>query len=164
MRKKSMQSKGFTLIELMIVIAIIAILAMIALPNFTKLLAKTKRAEAYMNLNALYLAQKSYWAEHGRYSPLLSGKDSIHWQPEGYRGGGEQENFYYTYGTATGSEGTHFFTGKLKTSMNHLSGGHADDKSFLMFAAGDIDNDGTPDVLSIDHNKVITIVTDDLAD
>ena len=52
--------KGFTLIELMIVVAIIGILAAIAIPNFLKFQAKSKMSEAKTNLGAIYTGQLSY--------------------------------------------------------------------------------------------------------
>ena len=158
-----MKDNGFTLIELMIVVAIIAFLAMISVPSFTHFLAKAKRAEAYMNLSSLYTAQKAYWAEHGRYSTILSGEGGIGWKPEGYKGGGGNEKFYYTYGFAEGAEGKNYFTGKLGTSHANLSMAHAGEHGFLIVAAGDIDGDGKPDILTVDHDNNIIIVTDDLA-
>src|ERR1700739_2918912 len=112
-----MKRSGFSLIELMVVVAIIAFLAMIAIPNFNRFFAKAKRTEAYMNLHSIYAAEKAYWAEHGTYSDVLSGPGSIGWQPEGYKGGGVNENFYYTYGFA-GSEGKNYFTGKLQSPLS----------------------------------------------
>lgn len=157
-----MQAKnGFSLIELMIVVAIMAILAMISMPSFMKYLAKAKRAEAYMQLSSLYAAQKAYWAEHGRYSTQLAGKGGIGWSPEGYRGGGPSEKFNYTYGFG-GTEGQNYFTGKLNTSSNHLAKAYANEKGFLALAAGDIDGDGTPDILAVDEHNNITILQDDL--
>lgn len=153
---------AFSLIELMIVVAIIAFLAMIAVPSYQKYVAKAKRAEAYIQLSSLYAAQKAYWAEHGRYSSQLSGQGGIGWKPEGYNGGGTGEKFYYTYGCG-GSEGTSCFTGKLNTSSSHLGRAYADDKGFLAIAAGDIDGDGEPDILSVDQYNNITVVQDDLA-
>jgi prepilin-type N-terminal cleavage/methylation domain-containing protein len=158
MRKRS----GFTMIELMVVVAIIAFLAVVSIPSFMKFFAKAKRTEAYMNLHALYAAQKSHWLEHGRYSTALSGPDGIGWQPEGYSGGGPQERFYYTYGFP-GSEGKNYCTGKLATSATYLDKAHANDKEFLALAVGDIDNDGVPDIIGIDHNNVITIIQDDIS-
>jgi len=158
-----MKGKGFTLVELMIVIAIIGILAMIAIPSSIKFLAKAKRAEAYMNLSSIYAAQKSYWAEHGKYSPILSGEGGIGWKPEGYKGGGSQERFYYTYGF-TGSEGINCFTGKLNTSSSYLSEAKAGDNNFIAIAAGDIDGDGKPDILAVDEYNNIRVIQDDLAD
>lgn len=154
--------KGFTLIELMVVVAIVAFLAMIAVPNFKKFLAKAKRAEAYMNLHALYAAQKAYWAEHGEYAQALSGDNSAGWQPEGYKGGGEKENFYYTYGLASGGEGTHHFTGKLNTSPSHLSAARVGKDTFVIAAAGDISGTGKPDIITVDQDNKIVIVQDGL--
>ncbi len=157
-----MHNKGFTLIELMIVVAIVAFLAMVSVPSFMRFLAKAKRVEAYMNLSSIYAAQKVYWAENGKYSTVLNGEGGIGWKPEGYSGGGNKEKFYYTYGFAQGSEGTNYFTGKLETSHSNLSSAKADENGFIVVAAGDIDGDGEPDILTVDQYNNITIVKDDL--
>lgn len=161
-RGYSMKRSGFTLIELMIVVAIIAFLAMVSVPTFTRFLAKAKRAEAYMNLSSLYAAQKAYWAENGSYTSNLSGDKSAGWKPEGYSGGGSGENFYYTYGFG-GSEGRNYFTGKLNTPSSHLGQSRADQNSFVVVATGDILGNGNPDIITVDENNRITIVQDALA-
>lgn len=155
---------GFSLIELMIVIVIIGFLAALSLPTFSKMIAKSKRSEAYVNLHAIYAAQKIYWAEKGTYTMNLYGQDGAGWKPEGYRTGGAQENFYYTYGFGQGTEGINYFTGKLQTSASFLDGAQADSKGFIVYAVGDIDGDGKPDIISINQDNVITIVQDDLID
>ncbi|MFY2561403.1 type IV pilin protein [Corallococcus terminator] len=63
MKKKG----GFTLIELMIVVAIIGILAAIAIPNFIRFQAKSKQSEAKTNLKAIFTAQKAYFGEKDKY-------------------------------------------------------------------------------------------------
>lgn len=160
MRKST---KGFTLIELMIVVAIIAFLSVIAVPNFFKFLAKAKRTEAYMNLHSIHTAQKVYWSEHGEYTTQLAGNAGAGWQPEGYSGGGASEKFYYTYGFAQGAEGASFFTGKLGAASSQMSMTRADKTGFVAAAVGDIDGDGQPDVLTINEKGEINIVQDDLA-
>jgi type IV pilus assembly protein PilA len=55
--------KGFTLIELMIVVAIIGILAAIAIPNFLRYQAKSRQAEARTNLGGVFVAETSYYGE-----------------------------------------------------------------------------------------------------
>jgi type IV pilus assembly protein PilA len=63
--------KGFTLIELMIVVAIIGILAAIAIPNFIKFQARSKQSEAKANLKAMFTAEKAFMHEKDRYSTYV---------------------------------------------------------------------------------------------
>ena len=62
-----MSARGFTLIELMIVVAIIGILAAIAIPNFVKFQCRSKQSEAKGSLKAIYTAEESYRAEQDKY-------------------------------------------------------------------------------------------------
>ena len=55
--------KGFTLVELMIVVAIIGILAAIAIPNFLQFRLKAKTSEAKSNLGAIRSTEVAYFAE-----------------------------------------------------------------------------------------------------
>jgi prepilin-type N-terminal cleavage/methylation domain-containing protein len=148
-----MKYNGFSLIELMVVIAIIALLAMIAVPNFNRFLAKAKRAEAYMNLSSIYAAEKAYHAEHGTYSDVLSGENGIGWKPEG--------KTYYTYGFM-GVDGKNNFVGKLGAPGSSLQGSRADKTGFVAVAAGDIDGDGDLDIITVDENNKIDVTHDDL--
>jgi len=59
--------KGFTLVELMIVVAIIGILAAIAIPNFVSMQYKSKRAEVPQNLKAIKTAEIAYENEFDAY-------------------------------------------------------------------------------------------------
>jgi len=61
-------NKGFTLIELMIVVAIIGILAAIAIPNFMTYQAKAKQSEAKVGLGGIFTTAVSYFAENSSYT------------------------------------------------------------------------------------------------
>jgi type IV pilus assembly protein PilA len=75
--KSRQRSGGFTLVELMIVVAIIGVLAAVAIPSFENYQLTSKRTEAFANLSALAKAQKSYFAEFNEFvpSPAQPGTD-----------------------------------------------------------------------------------------
>ena len=62
-----MDRKGFTLIELMVAIAIIGLLAAIAIPNFLKYEAKSKQSEAKLNLGSLGTSAEAFHTEMDTY-------------------------------------------------------------------------------------------------
>jgi prepilin-type N-terminal cleavage/methylation domain-containing protein len=59
--------RGFTLVELMIVVAIIGVLASVAIPSFINYQLSSKRTEAFTNLAALAKTQKAFFAEFNGY-------------------------------------------------------------------------------------------------
>ncbi len=73
MRHTSKSRRGFTLIELMIVIAIIAILAAILIPNFLHARAESVTAACEGNEKQLATAEEEYAVDHaGAYTATLT--------------------------------------------------------------------------------------------
>jgi type IV pilus assembly protein PilA len=141
--------KGFTLIELMIVVAIIGILAAIAIPNFLKFQAKSKQSEAKTNLKAIYTAETSYYGENNCYNSFAD----INWQPVGAA--------RYTYDLADASGVTvKPVTGAMAIAGSPVvtlvsDGQVVTDNNFTAAAQGNIDSDPDTDRWTITDNNVL---------
>jgi type IV pilus assembly protein PilA len=77
MFKALRKQEGFTLIELMIVVAIIGILAAIAIPNFLQYQMKSRQSEAKTNLQAVKTSEISFQAERGCYIGVTAEVGSV---------------------------------------------------------------------------------------
>jgi type IV pilus assembly protein PilE len=64
--------QGFTLIELMIAVAIVAILAAIALPNYNRYVLRTHRAPGHNILMAIASQQERFYTNFNRYATTLA--------------------------------------------------------------------------------------------
>ncbi len=97
-RARTKNEEGFTLVELMIVVAIIGILAAIAIPNYQKYQARSRQKEAQIQLAAAYTAEKSFFGEYGSYTSCLR---QAGYSPDGNltaAGATNNTSRYYTVG------------------------------------------------------------------
>lgn len=92
--------EGFTLVELMVVVAIIGVLSAVAVPNFKKYQAKSKSSEAKLQLSAAYTALQSFFSDYDTYHSCL--------KYMGYNPSNESlQRFYATGFTVDPAAGTH---------------------------------------------------------
>ena len=79
MRRHLRNSKGFTLIELMIVVVIIGILAALAIPRFTQASARAKEKEADGILKQIYTLENAYYANNGAWATTDAQLQTVGW-------------------------------------------------------------------------------------
>ena len=64
--------RGFTLVELMVVIVIVAVMAAVAVPLYTNYVKDARRSEAANGLASVATAQQTYYQRNGAYSAALA--------------------------------------------------------------------------------------------
>ena len=121
---KYVTSKGFTLVELMIMVAIIGILAVIGIPQYQNYTARAQATEGLAQASGLKTILTAYYSGHGSF-PVDGGSDSnaaIGVEPANHNFGDYVEN------VATSDDG-------LGTITSTFNSGHYDGK-FLQLKAG----------------------------
>jgi type IV pilus assembly protein PilA len=133
-------NKGFTLIELMIVVVIIGILAALAIPRFMASTTKSKQSEAKQILKQIYVMQRAYRQEFDTYWGNGITADAAN--PDNFARLGVQigSTARYTYSLVAGPN---TFTATADVPNPGL------------------DDDATPDTWTIDHNGDLLVVSDD---
>ena len=170
MLSKLRGKKGFTLIELMIVVAIIGILAAIAIPNFLKFQAKSKTSEARTNLAAIFTGQTSYFSEANVFGDF----SGIGWGPTG------TPRYHYTLdGALTGNTATNVganATGLINVGWTGSFNGQnpsgasyqpnldttAGNSHYTAGAIGQVDNDPDADCWAINENRNLVWTASDI--
>ncbi len=104
--------RGFSLVELMVVVSIIAVLSAIAIPKFRIFQAKARQAEAKMNLSTIFTLESSYQGDNDTFVNLPA-------VGFGYGNPNNTLGFYTTgvprYTYTVGSASTIYFLGDAKS-------------------------------------------------
>jgi len=90
-------SRGFTLLELMVTVAIVAILASIAYPSYQSFVLRSHRAEAIEGLLSAQLRQEEWRVKNGSYTATMSNL-------------GSPTSTYYNFSAAASSSGVPTYT------------------------------------------------------
>ncbi len=169
-------ARGFSLVELMVVVAIIGILAAIAVPNFQKFSAKSKQSEVKTSLSALYSALRAFHSEWQTYSSRF---EPIGYAPVGilrYEHGfaADFHNMPANYSGPPGDAGRINTAGycavvangctvnQVPVAPGAVAGTAMTATTFTAQGRGDIDGDATVDIWTINEQKTITNTQDDL--
>lgn len=154
--------EGFTLVELMVVVAIIGILSSIAIPNFKKYQAKAKQSEAKILLASVYTAQVSALADYSSYCSdlLFVGVD----QPgKGFYRVGFTTAYQGGPSTITGCSASNQYLDAAPkmsakgTAPTALTGSAMDQTTFTAAATGNVSStSATSDLWTMTDTKTLT--------
>jgi prepilin-type N-terminal cleavage/methylation domain-containing protein len=92
---------GFTLIELMVVVAIVAILASVSIPAYFNHLSRSRQSDAISELMQIRAAQEMYFAENGEFADKIGLLQ--YYTSAGTAPGAYYSNSYYRYDIAGGN-------------------------------------------------------------
>ena len=142
--------KGFTLIELMIVVAILGILAALATGSFLSYQAKAKQAEVKANLGAIGEMALSYKTEHDTY---VTDWDGIGWDPR------KMTRYRYWYNGIAAPE----TPSSAEAGIDYSDpGSSANVTTFGAVAVGNIDSDNSTDQWLYDQSRTFITLQNDV--
>ncbi len=162
MFKRMKGEQAFTLIELMIVVAIIGILAAIAIPNFMTYQAKARQSEAKVGLGGIFTTATSFFAENGTFT--VSSASVLGYQPAGnpkysFLYAGTTANFIINVGqTAVQCPAASWIPGTPANTPAAVTTG-----GFTAGAIGNIDGDPTCDEWTINDQRLLVNNNNDVA-
>jgi len=119
---------GFSLVELMVVVAIIGILASLAIPQVSKFQARARQSEAKTQLAAIYTAEKAFYVEYTAYHNAFA---AFGYAPEGtlrYNVGFANDQAAAYAGIATTANG--YNGGVVGTATSTTAGSGAADTGY----------------------------------
>lgn len=99
-QRPSLRQNGFTLIELMITVAIIGILASVAYPSYMDQVRKSRRSDAIASISIIQQAQERWRANNPQYAPNIATLGITSPTPGGY--------YTLAVSTSTGTAGTSY--------------------------------------------------------
>ena len=129
--------KGFTLIELMIVVVIIGILAALAIPRFMRSTTKAKQSEAKQLLKQIYTMQRAYRQEQDTYTL------------DGITASAAAPNAFAVIGVEVSATARYVYVMAAGIDV------------FVCTATANLDDDAQNDVWTIDQSGLLTNTFDD---